>query len=106
MENGVMDELARRTTQLKLQTHKLKSAHAKIDDLKSEREAIRSSAADIHSILLHLIEGHDSLVTITTRRHLADKLRPTLDVLSRIEGVPVTGVHLQQGGEKEMKQEK
>nr|KAJ0211076.1 hypothetical protein LSAT_V11C400192240 [Lactuca sativa] len=65
-----------------------------------------SSTADIYSILLHLIEGHDPLVTITTRRHLADKLRPALDVLSRIEGVPVTGVYPQQGGEKEMKQEK
>ncbi|XP_023762968.1 protein gar2-like [Lactuca sativa] len=34
MENGLMDELARRTNQLKLQTHKLRSAHAEIDDLK------------------------------------------------------------------------
>ncbi|XP_052626744.1 uncharacterized protein LOC128133385 [Lactuca sativa] len=106
MENGVMDELARHTNQLKLQTHKLKTAHAEIDDLKSEREVIRSSGADIHSILLHLIEGHDPLVTITTRRHLAEKLRPALDVLSRIEGVPVIGVQPQKGGEKELKQEK
>ncbi|XP_052625803.1 golgin candidate 5-like [Lactuca sativa] len=106
MENGIMDELARRTNQLKLQTHKLRSAHAEIDDLKSEREVIKSSAADVHSILLHLIEGHDPLVTITTRRHLGDKLRPALDVLSRIEGVPVTGFQPQQEGEKEFKQEK
>ncbi|CAI9279258.1 unnamed protein product [Lactuca saligna] len=106
MENGLMDELSRRTNQLKLQTHKLRSAHAEIDDLKSEREIIRTSAADIHSILLHLIDGHDTLVTTTTRRHLADKLRPDLDVLSRIEGVPVAGVQPQQGGEKAFKQEK
>nr|KAJ0186128.1 hypothetical protein LSAT_V11C900506530 [Lactuca sativa] len=105
MENGIMDELARRTNQIKLQTHKLRTAHAEIDDLKLEREVIRSSAADVHSILLHLIEGHDPLVTITIRRHLADKLRPALDVLSRIEGVPVTGVQPQQGGEKDLKQE-
>nr|KAJ0212218.1 hypothetical protein LSAT_V11C400205170 [Lactuca sativa] len=106
MENGIMDELARRTNQLKLQTHKLRSAHAEIDDLKSEREVIKSFTAEFHSILLHLIKGHDPLVTITTRRHLADKLRPTLDILSRIEGVLVTGVQPQQGGEKEFKQEK
>ncbi|XP_052622678.1 uncharacterized protein LOC128127967 [Lactuca sativa] len=70
MENGIMDELAKRTTQLKLQTHKLQTATAKIDDLKSEREIS------------------------------SDKLRPTLDVLSRIEGVLVTGVQPQQGGEE------
>ncbi|XP_052622754.1 uncharacterized protein LOC128128026 [Lactuca sativa] len=52
MENRIMDELDRRTTQLKLQTHKLRTANADIDDLKSEREVIRSSAADVHSILL------------------------------------------------------
>nr|KAJ0220691.1 hypothetical protein LSAT_V11C200074110 [Lactuca sativa] len=91
MENGVMDELARRTNQLKLQSLKLRTALTEIDDLKSEREVIRSSAADVHSILLHLIE---------------DKLRPELDVLNRIEGVPVTGVQPQQGGEKDLKQEK
>ncbi|CAI9269411.1 unnamed protein product [Lactuca saligna] len=106
MENGLMDKLVRHTNQLKLQTHKLRSAHAEIDDLKSEKEVIRSSAVEVHCILLHLIEGHDPLVTITTRRHLADKLRPALDVLSRIEGVPVVGVQPQQGGEKEFKQEK
>ncbi|KAL7587790.1 hypothetical protein Lser_V15G41370 [Lactuca serriola] len=106
MKNGVMDELARRTNQLKLQTHKLKTTHAEIDDLNLEREVIRIYATDIHSILLHLIEGHDPLVTITTQRHLAEKLRPTLDILSSIEGVPVTGVQPQQGGEKELKQER
>ncbi|XP_023757881.1 flocculation protein FLO11-like [Lactuca sativa] len=87
MENGVMDEVSRRTNQLKLQTHKLRTARAEIDDLKSEREVIRSFATDVPSILLHLIEVHDPLVTITTQRHLAEKLRSTLDVLSRIEGV-------------------
>ncbi|XP_052627717.1 uncharacterized protein LOC128134244 [Lactuca sativa] len=82
VENRIMDELDRRTAQLKLQTHKLRTANAKINDLKSEREVIRSSTTDVHSILLHLIEAHDPIITITVRRHLADKLRTTLDILS------------------------
>ncbi|XP_023736973.1 uncharacterized protein LOC111884909 [Lactuca sativa] len=88
VENRIMDELDRHTAQLKLQTHKLRTTNAEINDLKSEREVIRSSAADVHSILLHLIEAHDPIITITVRRHLANKLRPALDILSRIEGVP------------------
>ena len=92
-----MDELDRRTAQLKLQTHKLRTANAEINDLKSEREVIRSSVADVHRILLHLIEAHDPLITITIRRHLADKLRPALDILSPIEGVPATEVQPKQG---------
>nr|KAJ0211223.1 hypothetical protein LSAT_V11C400209150 [Lactuca sativa] len=98
MENQIMDELDRRTAQLKFQTHKLRTANAEIDDLKSEWEVIRSSVADVHSILLHLIEASDPLITITVRRHLADKLRPALDVVSHTEGVPVSGVHPKQGG--------
>ncbi|XP_023752373.1 uncharacterized protein LOC111900726 [Lactuca sativa] len=104
MENRIMDELDRRTAQLKLQTHKLRTANAKINDLKSEKEVIRSSATNVHSILLRLIEANDPLISITVRRHLADKIRPALDVLSRIEGVLVTGVQPKQGGEKESKQ--
>nr|KAJ0216587.1 hypothetical protein LSAT_V11C300155180 [Lactuca sativa] len=95
MENRIMDELDRHTAQLKLQLHKVRTANTEINDLKSERE----------SILLHLIEASDPLITITVRRHLADKLRLALDILSRIEGVPVTGVQPKQGGEKESKQQ-
>ncbi|XP_052621069.1 pectinesterase inhibitor 10-like [Lactuca sativa] len=38
VENRIMDELDRRTAQLKLQTHKLCTAKTEINDLKSERE--------------------------------------------------------------------
>ncbi|XP_023742892.1 uncharacterized protein LOC111891036 [Lactuca sativa] len=105
MENRIMDKLDRRTAQLKLQLHKVCTTNAEINDLKSERQVIRSSAADVQSILLHLIEANDPLITITVRRHLEDKLRPALDVLSRIEGVPVTRVQPKQGREKESKQQ-
>ncbi|CAI9259094.1 unnamed protein product [Lactuca saligna] len=89
--NASVENLQRCTLQLKLQNHKLRTASAEVNDLKSKREVIRSSATDVHSILLHLIEARYPIITITIMRHLADKLRPALDILSRIEGVPVTG---------------
>nr|KAJ0220199.1 hypothetical protein LSAT_V11C200056640 [Lactuca sativa] len=100
VENRIMDELDRRTSQLKMQNLKPRTATTELNDLNSEKEVVRSLVADVHSILLHLVEAHDPIITITTRRHLADKLRPTLDILSRIEGVLVTGVQSKQGGEK------
>nr|KAJ0203831.1 hypothetical protein LSAT_V11C500231530 [Lactuca sativa] len=69
-------------------------------DLKSEREVIRSSIGDVHSILLHLLDVDDSILTISIHRHLAEKLRPALDILSRIKGVSDTAVLPKQGGEK------
>nr|KAJ0198528.1 hypothetical protein LSAT_V11C700366820 [Lactuca sativa] len=40
VENQIMDELHGRRAQLKLQTHKLRTANVEINDLKSEREVI------------------------------------------------------------------
>ena len=61
---------------------------------------ISSSVGDVHSILLHLLDAHDSILRISSRRHLAEKLRPALDILSRIKGVSDTAVLPKQGGEK------
>ncbi|KAL7590713.1 hypothetical protein Lser_V15G41340 [Lactuca serriola] len=88
VENRIMHELHSRTSQLKMQNYKLRTATAELNDLNSEREVIRSYVADVRSILLHLLEAHDPIITITIIRHLDDKLRPALDILSRIEGVP------------------
>nr|KAJ0211645.1 hypothetical protein LSAT_V11C400202070 [Lactuca sativa] len=81
VENKVMDELDKRTSHLKMQNLKLRTETEEINDLNSEREVIRSSVGDVHSILLHLLDAHDSIFTISIRRHLAEKLRPTLDIL-------------------------
>ena len=75
-----------------MQNLKLRTATNELNDLKSEREVIRSSVGDVHSILLHLLDAHDPIMTITIKRNSAEKLRPALDILSRIEGVSVTGV--------------
>nr|KAJ0213192.1 hypothetical protein LSAT_V11C400185240 [Lactuca sativa] len=97
VENKIMDELDRRTSQLKLHNLKLQTATKDLEDLKSEQEVIRSSVDDIHSILLHLLDAHDSILTISIQRHLDEKLHPDLDILSRVEGIPETSVLLKQG---------
>ncbi|CAH1431384.1 unnamed protein product [Lactuca virosa] len=99
VESKVMDELDRRTAQLKTQTLKLTLATKEIDDLKSERAVIKSCVGDVHSLFSNLLEAHDSVLTLTVPRHLAEKLRPALEILSRIEGVPGTVVPPKQGGE-------
>ncbi|CAI9295770.1 unnamed protein product [Lactuca saligna] len=102
VENRIMDELDKHTSQLKMQNLKLRSVTTELNDLKSEREVIRSSVGDIHSILLHLLDTHESILTISIRRHLADKLIHALAILNRIEGVSVTSIQPKQGGEKKM----
>nr|KAJ0211212.1 hypothetical protein LSAT_V11C400205310 [Lactuca sativa] len=100
VENKVVDELDKRTSQLKVHNLKLHTATQKLNDLKSEREVIRSSVGDVHLIPHHLLDAHDSILTISICHHLAEKLHPALDILSRIEGVSNTVVLPKQGGEK------
>ncbi|KAL7596833.1 hypothetical protein Lser_V15G29618 [Lactuca serriola] len=66
VENPIMDELNKRTSQLKMENLKIRTATAELNDLK----------------------------------HLADKLRTELDILSCIKGVLVISVNPKQGGEK------
>ncbi|CAI9290795.1 unnamed protein product [Lactuca saligna] len=100
VENHIMDELDKHTSQLKMQNLRLRTATNELNDFKCEREVIRSSVGDVHSILFHLLDAHDPILTISIRRHLPDKLRPALDILSRIEGVSVTDVQPKEGGDK------
>nr|KAJ0190125.1 hypothetical protein LSAT_V11C800390930 [Lactuca sativa] len=97
-----------RLTQLEaeLANFKLRTTTKELDDLNSEREVIHSSVGDVSSILLHLLDAHDSILTISIRRHLAEKLRTALDILSRIEGVSETAVLPKQGGEKKSQEGK
>ncbi|KAL7592584.1 hypothetical protein Lser_V15G33726 [Lactuca serriola] len=95
-----MDELALKTTQLKTQTLKLNQAKKELEALRLKRSVVKSFVGDVHSILLHLLEAHDSILTISVRRHLADKLRTDLDILIRIKGLLESVVPSKQGGEE------
>lgn len=99
MENSVMDELALKTTQLKTKNLQLSQANHEVNQLRSERAVVKSCVLDIHAILSNVQEAHDPILTISVRRHLADKFRPALGMLSRIEGVSETMVPPKQAGE-------
>ena len=94
-----MDELALKTTKVKTQVLKLNQALKGNDDLKSKINLRGRGVGDVYCILLHLQGAHDSVLTISVRRHLAENLRPALDILSRIEGILETVFPSKQGGE-------
>lgn len=99
MENSLMDELALKTTQLKTKSLQLSQANNEVNHLRSEKVVVKSCVSDIHAILSNVPEAHDPILTISVRHHLANKLRPALGMLSRIEGVSETVVPPKQGGE-------
>ncbi|XP_023765875.1 uncharacterized protein LOC111914352 [Lactuca sativa] len=99
MENSLVDELARKTTQLKTKNLQLSQANNEVTQLRSERVVVKSCVSDIHAILLGVLEAHDPILTISIRRHLSDKLCPSLGMLSRIEGVYEAVLPPKQGGE-------
>ena len=94
-----MDELDRQATSLKTKSLKLTQAHKEIDDLTTKRAVMKSCVVDVHDSLVDLLDAHDTILTITVRRHLAEKLRPTLGLLYKIKGVSETDVTPKQGGE-------
>lgn len=101
-----MDELACQTTMLKTQAFRLNPARRDIDELKSKCTVMRSYVSDVHDLLSNILDVHDSVLTITIRRHLAEKLRLGLDLLSRVVGVPESVATPQQGGDKNEEQPK
>ncbi|CAI9267848.1 unnamed protein product [Lactuca saligna] len=44
--------------------------------------------ADVTGMVLDIIETRDSMITITVKKHLAEKLGPIFAMLHRLEGVP------------------
>lgn len=92
-----MDDLTLRTTQLKTKNLKLNQANKEIDELKSEKAVMKTCVDDISALLTNLLEPHDSVLTISFRWHLAEKLCPTLEILHRLEGVSEADVPPKQG---------
>ena len=74
IENAIMDKIVVKTEKVKVLTVKTK-------------------------VLTNIIETRDSLITITVKKHLAEKRRPLFAMLKRIEGVSDSRSLLKQGGE-------
>ncbi|CAI9303427.1 unnamed protein product [Lactuca saligna] len=70
-----MDQLAVKTEKVKVLTVKLEHDEKQINKLLSEKAVIKNCIAYVNALLSDIIETHDSLITITVKKHLAEKLR-------------------------------
>lgn len=66
-----MDQLSRQTMMINTQAVRLNQARRDIDELKSECTVMKTYVTDMHALLSNLLDDHDSVLTITIRRHLA-----------------------------------
>ncbi|CAI9288313.1 unnamed protein product [Lactuca saligna] len=108
---------------LKMEKAKLKQAHSglekdnvelnssisskimKLQDDLATMTVMKSCISDVNALLLDIIETCDSMIPITLKKHLSEKLRPVFTMLHRPKGVPESGSILKQRG-KGVKQSK
>ncbi|CAI9294289.1 unnamed protein product [Lactuca saligna] len=83
MESKIMNALAVRTEKVKVIIIKLENTDKQVNDLLSEKSAMKSYITDVPSMHSDIIETRDSTVTI--RKHLAEKLRHVFAMLHRLE---------------------
>lgn len=100
-----MDALAVKTENVKVLTVKLENAEKRVNDLQSEKEVMKSCIEDVNALLSNIIDTDDSMMTITVKKSLSEKLRPVFAMLNLLEGVPESSSIPKQGGE-EVKQSK
>ena len=84
---------------MKMLEMKLQYAHQQVDDLIAEKAVTRSCIPDVSGLLSDIIETRDPMISITVKKHLADKLRPVFAMLHCLEGVSKLMSFLKQGGE-------
>ncbi|CAI9263191.1 unnamed protein product [Lactuca saligna] len=101
-----MDALALKIEKVKVLTVKLEHAEKKISELLSEKVVMKSCVADVNALLSDIIETRDFMITITVKKHLAEKLRPVFAMLNRLEGISRSSSLLKQGGETMKKSKK
>ncbi|CAI9295633.1 unnamed protein product [Lactuca saligna] len=75
MEREIMDALAVKTKKVKVLTVKLENVEKQVNDLLSEMETMKSYITDVIAMLSDIIETRDSMITITVKKQLAEKLR-------------------------------
>ncbi|CAI9277870.1 unnamed protein product [Lactuca saligna] len=99
-ENNLMDQLIAHTTTVKFTQDKFAQANKDIIELKSKRDVVKTCVGDMNALLSKILDSHDPILTISIHRHLADRFRPTISMLSRIEGVAKIALIPKQGGEE------
>ena len=76
-----------KTEKIKVLSMLLSHAQQHNDELMYEKVVIKSCVGEVNQFLQNLIDTHDSLLMISVRQHLADKLKPVFSMLNYIEGV-------------------
>lgn len=99
MERKIKDALAVKTEKVNLWTVEFQNAEKRVNDLLSEKEAMKSCIANVNGLLSDIIKTHDSMITITMKKNLSEKLKPVFAMLHILEGVPESSSILKQGGE-------
>lgn len=84
VENNLMDKLAQKTEKAKHLSLKLTYANKHVEDLELQKIILKSCVLEVNHYQQRLVETHDSLLIVSLRQHLADKLKPVFSMLNRI----------------------
>lgn len=84
MECNIMDALVRKTEKVKVLDIKVQQFEKQVKDLLAERAVVRSFITDVTGFISNIIETRDSMISITVRKHLAEKLSPVFTMLHRL----------------------
>lgn len=98
-ENVIIDKLSQKTKKAKVLSVKLNYATTSLDHLEYEKKLYRSCISDINQYLQSLVETHHSMLPISVRQQLSEKLMPVFTLLNRLEGVSGSSSLLKQGGD-------
>ncbi|CAI9290321.1 unnamed protein product [Lactuca saligna] len=99
MESKILDALVVKTAKVKVLTVKLENAEKRVNDLLSEKAAMKSCIADVNGLLSDIIKARDSMIIITVKKCLSENLRPVYAIIHRLEGVPESSSIPKQRGE-------
>ncbi|CAI9286076.1 unnamed protein product [Lactuca saligna] len=103
MESKIVDALAVKNKKVNVLTIKLENAEKQANDLLSEKAVMKSYIVDVTVMLLDITKTRDSMITITVKKHIDEKLWPVFSMLHRLEGVPKSNNIPKQRGEQSNK---
>ncbi|CAI9274486.1 unnamed protein product [Lactuca saligna] len=82
-----MDALTLKTEMVKVLMVELENVEKQVSDLLSEKAIMKSCIEDVNVLLSDINETRDSVIIITVKKHLLEKLRPVFAMVNRLEGV-------------------
>lgn len=98
-ENEIMDKLVAKTEKVMVLSLKLNYANKHLDDLKTEKVVIKRCISEINQYMHRMVETRDSLLNVSIRQNLLEKLQPVFDMFNQIKGVSKVDSLPKQGGE-------